>query len=100
MISNELIELQEQLIRMAYCTVRKRLAKVLVDLSKKEVLCNIENKGINISREDLASLIGSANETAIRMLTDFKDKKLLIIGPHKEIILSDEKKLAEIALFG
>ena len=100
MISNELIELQEQLVSMAYCTVRKRLAKVLVDLSKKEVLCNIENKGINISREDLASLIGSANETAIRMLTDFKDKKLLIIGPHKEIILSDEKKLAEIALFG
>lgn len=99
-ISNELVDLQEQLVSMAFSTVRKRLAKVLMDLSKKEILRNSENRGINISREDLASLIGSANETAIRMLTDFKDEKLIIIGPRKEIILSNKKSLEEIALFG
>lgn len=100
MISNDLIDLQEQLISMAFSTVRQRLAKELLDLSKNEILNNPKNKGITISREDLASLIGTATETAIRMLTDFKDERLITIGPHREIIVEDKKSLKEIALFG
>lgn len=100
MISNDLVDLQEKLVDMAFSTVRQRLAKVLLDLSKNEILHNSENKGITISREDLASLIGTATETAIRMLTDFKDERLLLIGPHREIIIADKKCLKDIALFG
>ncbi len=99
MISNDLIDLQEQLVSMAFSTVRQRLAKVLLHLSKNEILHNSKNKGINISREDLASLIGTATETAIRMLTDFKDERLIIIGPHREIIVEDNKSLKDAALF-
>lgn len=100
MISNDLVDLQEQLVNMAFSTVRQRLAKVLMDLTKKEILNNSKNKGINVSREDLANLIGTATETTIRMLTDFKDEKLVIIGLHKEIIIEDKKRLKDIALFG
>ncbi|WP_452228082.1 MULTISPECIES: response regulator [unclassified Lacinutrix] len=100
MISNDLIDLQEQLVNMAFSTVRQRLAKVLLDLSKKEILSTSKNKGIHISREDLASLIGTANETTIRMLTGFKEERLIIIGPHREIIIEDKTNLEEIALFG
>jgi DNA-binding response OmpR family regulator len=100
MISNDLIDLQEQLVDMAFSSVRQRLAKVLMDLSKNDTLHNSKNKGINISREDLASLIGTANETAIRMLTNFKEEKLLSIGIQREIIIEDEKRLEDTALFG
>jgi DNA-binding response OmpR family regulator len=99
-ISNDLIDLQEQLLSMAFSTVRQRLAKVLLDLSKNEILHNSKNKGINIPREDLASLIGTATETAIRMLADFKDEKCIIIGPYREIIIEDKKSLKNIAFFG
>jgi DNA-binding response OmpR family regulator len=100
MISNDLIDLQEQLINMAFSTVRQRLAKVLLNLSENEVLHNSRNKGISISREDLASLMGTATETAIRMLTDFKDEVLISIGSRREIIIEDKKSLEDIALFG
>jgi CRP-like cAMP-binding protein len=69
-------------------------------LSKNDVLNNTKNKGINISREDLASLIGTATETAIRMLTNFKEEKLLSIGVHREIIIENKKSLEDTALFG
>jgi len=99
MISNDLVDLQEQLVSMAFSTVRQRLAKVLLDLSKNDILQNSENNGINISREDLASLIGTATETAIRMLTDFKEEGLIRIIPHREIIVDDKKNLKNIALY-
>ncbi|TXD48628.1 response regulator [Polaribacter sp. IC073] len=100
MISNDLIDLQEQLVNMAFATVKQRLAKVLLNLSKNEILNNSKNKGINISREDLASLTGTATETTIRMLTDFKEERLITIGAHREISIEDKKKLEDIALFG
>jgi DNA-binding response OmpR family regulator len=100
MISNDLINLQEQLISMAFSTVRQRLAKVILDLSQNEILRNSKNKGITISREDIASLMGTATETAIRMITDFKDEALINIGSHREIIIEDKKSLEDIALFG
>ena len=33
---------------------------------------------IRISRDDLAALAGTANETISRMLSDFKDEKLIM----------------------
>jgi DNA-binding response OmpR family regulator len=100
MISNDLIDLQEQLISMAFSSVRQRLAKVLLNLSENEILNNSKNKGISISREDLASLMGTATETIIRMLSDFKDEALISIGSHRKIIIEDKKSIEDIALFG
>jgi CRP-like cAMP-binding protein len=85
---------------MAFSSVRQRLAKVLMDLLNKENLYNNENREITISREDLASLVGTATVTTIRMLTNFKEEKLLFIGAQSEIIIQDKKSLEEIALFG
>jgi len=100
MISNDLIDLQEQLVSMAFSSVRQRLAKVLLDLLNKENLYHSEKTGITISREDLASLIGTATVTAIRMLTNFKEERLLNIGTQSEIIIYEKKGLEQIALFG
>ena len=100
MISNDFIDIQEQLLSMAYATVKQRLAKVLLDFYNKETLNNSEYKGIDISRDDLAGLIGTATETAIRMLTDFKDEGLVTITDRRRIIVEKPKDLEEIVLFG
>jgi len=100
MISNDFIELQEKLINMAFASVKQRLAKTLLQLDNNNIQNGAKTKGINISREDLAGLIGTASETAIRMLTEFKNEGLVIIGAHREIIVVDKNHIEDIAKFG
>jgi DNA-binding response OmpR family regulator len=100
MISNDLINIQEQLVSMAFSTVRQRLAKVLLNLFDTGKLNNSEYKGIDISREDLAGLMGTATETAIRMLTEFKEEGFVRIAERRRIIVEKKRALEEIVLFG
>jgi CRP/FNR family transcriptional regulator len=68
---------------MAQKTVRERLASVLLIL--EEVY---EGEMINLSREDLANYVGTATETVIRLLKEFKDDNLLEIHVRKIEILN------------
>lgn len=67
-----------QLLAFAYDSVRKRVANALIHVAEK-TLSGTEGDAclIRISRDDLASLAGTANETISRMLADFKDEKLI-----------------------
>ncbi len=100
LISNNMVEAQEQLINIAFSTVRQRLAKVLLNLNTSGVLTDENRSGISIAREDLAGLIGTATETAIRMLTEFKEEGLVTIETTRNIIIEDKKALEDIATFG
>ncbi|MFZ4263801.1 response regulator [Sphingobacterium sp. HJSM2_6] len=73
LLSNFLQEKDEQLVELAYNSVRKKLAQVLIKLSKTSVPID----DIDISRDELAGLAGIANETVSRILTDFKEKGLI-----------------------
>ena len=100
LISNNLVDVQEQMVNVAFATVRQRVAKALLDIHKKRILVNNEANGISIAREDFAGLIGTATETAIRMLTEFKDQGLITIGNARKIVIENEEALEDIALFG
>lgn len=100
LISNNLVEAQEQMVNVAFATVRQRLAKALVDLHNNRILTNDEDNSISIVREDLAGLIGTATETTIRMLTEFKEEDLISIGSTRNIIIEQKNKLEYIAIFG
>ena len=100
LISNNLVHVQEQMVNIAYATVRQRVAKALLDIDKQHILLNNEDNGISIAREDFAGLIGTATETAIRMLTEFKDEGFITIGNARKIIIEDKGALEDIALFG
>ena len=65
---------EKQLIDLAYSSVRKKLANALIVLVEKT-----NDSNIKIMREDLASLSGTAKETIIRTLSDFKTEKLISI---------------------
>lgn len=100
LISNDLIDIKEQLMNVAFSTVRQRLAKSLLDIHSKGILTNQKERGISISREDLAALIGTATETAIRMLTEFKEEGFISIESTRKIVVKDKKALEYLALFG
>lgn len=93
MLSNELHDKEEKLIKLAYNSVRKRVAEALVTLHDRYKKDGDDVFTINISREDLANLAGTATETTIRTLSDFKDEGIIEIKS-KAISLLDFKRLA------
>ncbi|GAA4829828.1 response regulator [Algivirga pacifica] len=94
MLSSEVVENEEKLLKLAYGSVRQRVAEVLLQLDAK-----YEQKGesINITRDDLAKIIGTAKETLIRTLSDFKDEKLIEIKD-KHITILNQEKLKRVSI--
>ena len=92
MLSHNLIEKEQQLLDLAYNTVRKRVADALLLLQDKYKNGESEMFTISISRDDLASIVGTATESVIRTLSSFKDDKMIEIKGSK-ISIIDEKKL-------
>jgi hypothetical protein len=60
--------------------------------NKYHVNGNAENFRIDISRENLANIAGTATESLIRTLCDFKNEKLIDIKDG-HITIMNEKKL-------
>lgn len=93
MLAQNVTNREGQLIGIAYNSLRKRVAEALVLLQKKYAKDADGVFSINISREDLAHIAGTATESIIRTLSDFKNEKLIEIKDGA-IIIIDEKKLA------
>ena len=90
-LASEIVEKEEQLIELAYNSVRKRVADALIRLENRFNAEPSEQFTIAILRDDLASLVGTAKETVIRTLSDFKDEKLIDVKGSKITILSKDK---------
>ena len=97
MISNNLIDVQRQLVDMAFSPVRQRAAKALLELHAKGIIKDRPNEGMGIPREDFAGMIGTATETAIRTLSDLKDEGLITTDSGRRIILLDMEELKTVA---
>ncbi|MEY4135680.1 MAG: hypothetical protein RL386_2030, partial [Bacteroidota bacterium] len=90
MLANDITDKEEQLLHLAYNSVRKRVADAVIFLSEKE-----GKNEINILRDDLARIVGTAKESVIRMLTEFKADGYIDIVDGK-ISIRDMKKLANL----
>ncbi|MFT6796854.1 MAG: DNA-binding response OmpR family regulator [Maribacter sp.] len=97
MISNNLIDVQIHLVDMAFASVRQRAAKALLELYEKGMIKDKPNGGMSIPREDFAGMIGTATETAIRTLSDFKDEGLITTDSGRRIIVLDKEELQTVA---
>jgi DNA-binding response OmpR family regulator len=91
-LTHNLIENQDHLLDLAYSSLRKRVAEALILLCDKFKNENEKIFSIAISRDDLASIVGTATESLIRTLSDFKEEKLIEIKEGK-IFISNEDKL-------
>lgn len=77
LLSGNIQEKQDKLLKLAYNSVRKRVADALVSLSEKFGEPSSDTTTIKVSRDDLAAMVGTANETISRTLADFKDEHLI-----------------------
>lgn len=87
MLSKDLVELEKELLGMAYDTLRKRTADNLIRLYE----LNGENAAISVSRNDLANMVGTATESVIRILSEFKKDGLISIDGTDVALLKPDK---------
>lgn len=83
-------EKEDKLVDIAFNSVRKKLSNTLLVLAEK-----VNAETITILREDLAAMTGSAKETIIRTISDFKSEGLIDLKGH-DIILKDIARLKNL----
>ena len=99
-ISFELGESSNTVTFLAQKTVRERLAEVLLLLEQK---LGTDPEGfikISLTREEIANLIGTATESAIRLISEFKQDDYIAVEGRNIKILNHEKlkKLGHVVL--
>jgi len=79
LLAKHITENENHLLGLAYNSLRKKVAEALIMLQKK-YKNNQDDFSINISRENLAHIAGTATESLIRTLGDFRHEKLIEIN--------------------
>jgi CRP-like cAMP-binding protein/CheY-like chemotaxis protein len=95
MLAGNVVETQNRMIKLAYNSVRKRVAESLIMLNKTYNTKNETPFTFSVNRQDLASIVGTAAETVIRTLSDFKEEKIIEIKGSAITIL-DKTKLVNM----
>ncbi len=95
MLSRNLLEKEQELLNLAYNTVRKRVADALLHLRERYQEDPKSTFKMAISRDDLASMVGTAKESVIRTLSEFKHDALIEIHG-SEIAIKDPEALEKL----
>ena len=93
LLSDDLLEIKDHLLQMAYGSVRKKTAQTIIQFA--EVMGTRNKDQIKISRYDLASVAGIATESLIRTLSGFKKQGLIAIEG-RNIRILDLKALEQV----
>ncbi|PHI19729.1 transcriptional regulator [Lewinellaceae bacterium SD302] len=72
LMASRLVAHGDKLAHQAYDSVRRRTALILCDLHEK-----YQNAPIELSREELAQMVGTTKESVTRSISDFKKEGLL-----------------------
>ena len=97
-MSKEMGLMADSITNLAQKPVRERLAGALLMLQETYSKDTDEDEliEINLTREDLANIVGTATETLIRLLHDFKAENLIETQGRK-IRVTEPKKLLKVA---
>ncbi len=90
-LTKGVVDKQERLVDLAYSSVRKRTAEALILLQEKYQVKDEGQFSMAIARDDLANIVGTATESLIRTLSDFKEESLIEIKGGKIKIIDDKK---------
>lgn len=90
MLCKKIAEKEAQLLTLAYNSVRQRTAEALLKISAIK-----ENEQVSVSRDDLAKMVGTASESVIRVLSDFREEGIISIESGKINVLH-VKKLEQV----
>ena len=95
-ICGDLKEADDHTVSMAQKPVKSRLAETLLYLETSFGKNSDGSLHIQLSRDELAGMIGTATESCIRLLSDFKKSGLIELDG-KKIVLKDLKGLQKVA---
>ena len=95
-ICGDLKEADDHMVNLAQKTVKERLAETLLYLHNTFGKNKDNSLKVQLSRDELASMIGTATESCIRLLSDFNKLGLIEITG-KKIVLKDISALKRIA---
>jgi CRP/FNR family transcriptional regulator len=97
LMSQQLREAEMKLTHLAQKPVRERVAETLLFLKETYGLEPDSNfLSVQLTREEIANLVGTATETVIRLLSEFnKEGVITLVG--KRISINKPKALASIA---
>lgn len=86
MLCKKIAEKEAQLLNLAYNSVRQRTAEALLKIHTLK-----EMDVVSISRDDLAKMVGTASESVIRVLSDFREEGIIAIDGGKINVLHPHK---------
>jgi CRP-like cAMP-binding protein len=94
-IAHDLKEADDVIVNMSQKTVRQRIAEAFIYLEENFGTDRNGYLALTLSREDIANVVGTATESAIRIISDFK-KLGLIKTNGKKVAIADRKALNEV----
>jgi len=92
-LSQDLSLRAEQLLQVAYFSVRKRIAEFLLRFAERS---EGEKEIIDLRREDIAEAVGTTAESVTRVLTEFRKDGLVNLPVSGGIEVADAKALHEV----
>lgn len=98
LLSKDLGRAESQMVNLVHKNIRERLAELLLVFEKRygEKTKNGIRINLSLTREELAELIGTTQESVIRLITEFKEDGLIGVEG-RQITLLDIPGLAETA---
>lgn len=96
LLSHDLASAEKKMVELVQKPVRERVAEALLILKE---FYGLEQDGktlkIVLTREDIANFVGTTTETAIRVLSDLKESKIIALESKRIIILNNDKLVRE-----
>jgi CRP-like cAMP-binding protein len=96
LLAKNISERENQLVNIAYNSLRKKVADALVMLHKKYHDTMESANSMVIGRGSLANIAGTAKESLIRTLSDFRNEKLIDIEDDGSIVILNLRKLESL----
>jgi len=95
-ICGDLKDADDIMVGMAQKTVKERLAHLLIYLEDTFGTNEDQSLKLQLSREEIAGMIGTATESCIRLLSEFKKENAIALSG-KKIIITDRNKLIKMS---
>ncbi|WP_295126007.1 Crp/Fnr family transcriptional regulator [uncultured Chitinophaga sp.] len=96
-VTSELRRAETKITHLSQKPVRERLAETLLTLKETYGLeADDQTINVTLSREDIANLVGTATESAIRLLSEFRKEKVIDL-PGKKIRILQLAQLIKMA---
>ncbi len=99
LISFELKKAEEKITHLAQKPVRERMAETILFLKETYGMDADQNINVSLTREEIANLVGTATETAIRLLSEFNKEHVIELSGKKIKILNNDKLVKTANLY-